>query len=411
MKKIKKVLYDPQVNMRCEKEILENLSNGEIIQMLPSAINQYLWPTVLPYKKSSVIFSSAGTSNKPIQCLHCIDNLNISALDTGNWLKENEIEPKDCYILNSLPLNHISGFMAFWRSIVWKCSYKFICPQDMKNGEYLCNYFMPGINFKSKFFVISLVPTQLIRLMDTSSGIKWLKTFNVVWIGGSPIPTTILSEARRAKINLAPCYGSTETAAMISCTSPKEFLAGHNDLGKPMGNIKLKISSSNKNLQILTKRLALEVINKNKIQTITNHNGWWESGDIGKIYNFKDSIRLNILGRIDNSFKSGGETIYPEELQSKLEQFISTNKIPIKNIIVIGIEDKTWCKKVNVIFSLEPESLNIEIENIVKSLKVLTNEWEKHKIPKAWIWDQRLSKNLLGKYEIEKWEKYIIDKY
>ena len=59
----------------------------------------------------AIILNSSGSSEKPRQCFHHIDNLKLSATTSGQWLKEQGFELQNCLILNTLPLHHISGLM------------------------------------------------------------------------------------------------------------------------------------------------------------------------------------------------------------------------------------------------------------------------------------------------------------
>ena len=59
----------------------------------------------------AIILNSSGSSGKPRKCFHYLDNLKLSAAASGQWLLEQGFELKNCLILNTLPLNHISGLM------------------------------------------------------------------------------------------------------------------------------------------------------------------------------------------------------------------------------------------------------------------------------------------------------------
>ena len=69
----------------------------------------------------AIILNSSGSSGKPRQCFHDLDNLKLSATTSGQWLKQQGFELQHCLILNTLPLNHISGLMPIFRSQTWGC--------------------------------------------------------------------------------------------------------------------------------------------------------------------------------------------------------------------------------------------------------------------------------------------------
>ena len=80
--------------------------------------------------------------------------------------------------------------------------------------------------------ITSFVPTQLQRLLTQKDGISWLKSFDLIWVGGASISGHTAEQCIQEKIKLAPCYGSTETAAMVTSLKPKEFLMGFKNVGE-----------------------------------------------------------------------------------------------------------------------------------------------------------------------------------
>ena len=129
--------------------------------------------------------------------------------------------------------------MPLWRSKVWGCDYINIEPELIKNPKILLEKTFSIKNINKKNLITSLVPTQLYRLLSTEKGIKWLKLFELIWVGGASISDKLIKISRKEKINLAPCYGSTETAAMVTSLKPDEFLKGNNSSGQPLKDIKL----------------------------------------------------------------------------------------------------------------------------------------------------------------------------
>ena len=67
----------------------------------------------------AIIINSSGSSGKPRQCFHHLNNLILSATTSGQWLIEQGFKLQNCLILNTLPLNHISGLMPILRSQTW----------------------------------------------------------------------------------------------------------------------------------------------------------------------------------------------------------------------------------------------------------------------------------------------------
>ena len=331
----------------------------------------------------AIILNSSGSSDKPRKCFHHLDNLNLSARASGIWLEKQGFKLQNCLIFNTLPLNHISGLMPIFRSQVWRSDYINITPKLLKNTKELLTF---SIKFKKeqKHFITSLVPLQLSRLLSDADGIKWLKLFDLIWIGGASIPNDISKKCREEKINLAPCYGSTETAAMVTSLKPKDFLAGYDNVGEILFDTSLRINKKGL-IEIKSKRIGIELIEYSKTKNFQDKNGWWESSDLGQINQFNNSLYLKFIGRIDNAFNSGGEIVFPEIIKSRLNDFIIKKNIPINNIKISQVSNDLWENRIEVNIEFKKSTNTKNIENSLKLLENFSKNWPKHERPKDWI--------------------------
>jgi len=189
----------------------------------------------------AIILNSSGSSGKPRQCFHHLDYLKLSATTSGQWLIEQGFDLQNCLILNTLPLNHISGLMPIFRSQTWGCDCINISPNLIKKTRELLLFTIKSKKNK-KHLITSLVPTQLKRLLDQEDGISWLKMFDLIWVGGASINRETREKCIEEQIILAPCYGSTETAAMVTSLKPKEFLMGFKNVGEILPDTKIRIT-------------------------------------------------------------------------------------------------------------------------------------------------------------------------
>jgi len=190
----------------------------------------------------AIILNSSGSSGKPRKCFHHLDNLKLSATTSGQWLIEQGFELQNCLILNTLPLNHISGLMPIFRSQTWGCDCINISPNLIKKTRELLLFTIKSKKNK-KHLITSLVPTQLQRLLAQKNGISWLKIFDLIWVGGASISGETAEQCIQEKIKLAPCYGSTETAAMVTSLKPKEFLMDFKNVEEILPDTKIRINA------------------------------------------------------------------------------------------------------------------------------------------------------------------------
>ncbi len=355
--------------------------------------------TEINYDKPAIIIKSSGSKNKPKLCLHTVDNLNQSALSSGLWLQEQGFILKNCLIFNTLPFFHISGFMPLWRSKIWDCGYERVTPNSLKNTKYLYERTISKKSSTNKYLITSLVPTQLNRLLKDKNGVKWLKLFNLIWVGGASLSNASRNKCILEKINLSPCYGATETAAMISALTPKEFLLGNSSSGELLKDIKLNINDKGL-IQIKSNRIGFEIRNK-ELKSFKDKSGWWESGDLGKIIKIKNKIYLQINGRGDNAFSCGGEIVFPNLIIERLKKFSIANDLPFEEFIISKLEDKYWESKFEVTLALKNNSEKGKVKNALSLLKEYSEMWEKHERPVRWL---ILSNQNKAKRKIKNWK-------
>ncbi|MCL6753947.1 2-succinylbenzoate--CoA ligase [Nostoc sp. CCCryo 231-06] len=279
-----------------------------------------------------------------------------------------------------LPLYHVSGLMQFMRSFTTGGKLAILPFKAVETGQIF--------NIKQSEFLISLVPTQLQRLLENSELTKWLTQFNTVLLGGAPAWNELLEKARFHRIRLAPTYGMTETASQIATLKPDDFLSGKISTGQILPHAKVtirnrqgEILNSNQigNITIQAQSLALGYY------PITRENqADFQVDDLGFL---DEQGYLNIVGRNSDKIITGGENIYPTEIESAIQ---ATQLVA--DICVIGIPDKHWGQALTAIYI--PKTSNT---SALKIQTLLKDKLSKFKIPKYWIPQQNLPRNSQGK--------------
>ena len=404
MTKIAVVKCIPEKNLECSKEILKNFENHNWVYLSPPKDQTKISTSSILPNGEGIIIASGGSIGESNLCLQSIKNLNNSALSTGKWLENYGLKPNECIILNSLPLHHISGFMPWWRHHTWRSDYHWISSSLMHKPLQLKQFSEILANKYRRPLITSLVPTQLLSLINDPDGLKWLQSLAIIWVGGAFIPKDLADKARRKSINLAPCYGATETVAMVTCLSPKDFLKGSNCVGFPLKDVEIKINKKN-HLKVKTCRMAISKWKNDKFESITDKNGWWEAGDLAQYITLNNRKAIQILGRRDSAINSGGETIFPEDIEMELLKIISKHKIPIKEIFVLGVSDKKWGQRLVGLIKFKVKKINKY--QIIRLLTNLIADWQPYKKPHKWYDCPKLSRNINKKWEIKKWQDWI----
>jgi O-succinylbenzoic acid--CoA ligase len=194
------------------------------------AVSNY-YPSQAPIIKSGIMIPTGGSSGKIRFAYPHLGNFNSICTRFSAIFQLQQIN-SFCV----LPLYHVSGLMQFIRSFTTNGK---LVIQPFKELEAAEKY---DIDL-SEFF-ISLVPTQLQRLLQNSTLAIWLSQFKTVLLGGAPAWDELLQQARFNAIELALTYGMTETASQIATLKPEDFIKGYNNCGQVLPHAKVTIHSS-----------------------------------------------------------------------------------------------------------------------------------------------------------------------
>jgi O-succinylbenzoic acid--CoA ligase len=309
---------------------------------------------------------TGGSSGKIKFAIHTWETLTASVQGFTEYFSIN--------VVNSfciLPLYHVSGLMQFMRSFTTGGKLVITSSKKLETSQ------LPNIN-PADFF-ISLVPTQLQKLLQNPELTQWLSKFSTVLLGGAPPWDELLEKARYYQIRLAPTYGMTETASQIATLKPDQFLQGKFNSGKILPHAKIIIDNQPGNINIQSQSLALGYYPQ-----------MWENRDnfvVDDIGFLDNQGYLHIIGRNSDKIITGGENVYPTEIESAIRK---TNMVI--DVCVIGITDKHWGQALTAIYI--PKDRNISPREIQTQIK---NQLSKFKIPKHWISLPNLPRNAQGK--------------
>jgi len=243
---------------------------------------------------ATILFTS-GSTTLPKAVQHTFANHYYSALGSN---KNIPVEPFDRWLL-SLPLYHVSGL-----SILFRCFLKGAAVVISKNKD-VCS----AINQHSITHV-SFVAAQLQRIVAAKGGCSVLKKLKALLVGGSAIPEQLIAEARRKNFPLYVSYGLTELASQVATTGALNHKSASLK-AKMLRYRKVRIAKDGEIL-VAGKTLFQGYIKNGVLKPATDRDGWFHTGDSGILEKGKF---LTIKGRKDTMLISGGENIFPEEIE------------------------------------------------------------------------------------------------
>lgn len=325
--------------------------------------------------QNRIMIPTGGSSGKVRFAIHTWETLIASVQGMREYFQIQQIN-SFCV----LPLYHVSGLMQFIRSLTTNGKFVNISFKALESGE------IPDID-PSRFF-ISLVPTQLQRLLENLTFANWLSEFKTVLLGGAPAWEELLEQARNYGIRLALTYGMTETASQIVTLKPEDFLNGYNNCGKVLPHAKVSIISSTN--QVLDTNQTGIVSIQSKSLALGYYPNLFSQPEELKLDDlgfFDDKGYLTIIGRHSNKIITGGENVYPNEVEAAIK---GTNLV--KDVCVIGISDRTWGQVVTAIYV--PSNISVTPATIKAAI---ADKLSKFKQPKHWIALENLPRNSQGK--------------
>ncbi len=171
---------------------------------------------------------------------------------------------------------------------------------------------------------ISLVPTMLARLLAFRDGRPAPHTLRCVLLGGGPAPAALLAQAARLGYPLALSYGLTEAASQVATSRPE---AGVDPLVRgldPLPGTELRIVGDDGRpvgtgavgeIQVKSATLMRGYWNRPVETDRAFAAGWLRTGDLGAL---DKAGRLHVFDRRSDLIVSGGENVYPAEIESLL---------------------------------------------------------------------------------------------
>ena len=333
--------------------------------------------------KHKIMIPTGGSSGEIRFTIHTWETLSNSVRGFVEYFQINQVNSFCC-----LPVYHVSGLMQFMRSFLTQGTLAIVSYCNLKKGL--------NLSQDITSFFISLVPTQLQVLLELDP--HWLAKFKTILLGGAPPYSSILETARKYNINLAITYGMTETASQIVTLKPQEFLKENNSNGQVLPHAKLSIIDQSEKL------LNPYEVGIISIQSSSLFLGYYpqieqpktlKTDDLGY---FDRQDYLYIVGRNSQKIITGGENVYPTEIERAI---LATGLV--KDVAVIGIPHHHWGQAVTVVYI--PKTIAISSLTLQKAIQ---NKLSKFKQPKYWICVNHLPRNQQGKINYKKLQEIAI---
>ena len=300
-------------------------------------------PARIDLDRDFAIIHTSGTSGRPKAAVLSYNNIFQSALGSAFRLG---VLPDDRWLC-ILPLYHVGGLSIILRSLIYGTAVELM---PIKHFDAAA---VNRLLAERPISLISLVPTMLSRLLDAKIQ-PWNPRLRLVLLGGEATPVALVSRCLQAGIPIAPSYGLSEASSQVATATPDLLQTKPGSVGKPLLFTELRVvddggddAAPGKPGEIIIRgpQVMRGYYNDPAATKKALRSGWLRTGDIGYL---DDDGDLVVLQRREDLIVSGGENIYPAEVENALREHPAVDEL-----IVTGLEDAKWGQRVAAAIQLE----------------------------------------------------------
>ncbi len=304
---------------------------------------------------------SSGTSGDPKPVELTAGNHLWSALGSAVNLG---VDADDAWLC-CLPLNHVGGLSILVRSAIYGTAARIHEGFDVD-----C---ISAAIEAGEASLLSLVPTQLVRLLDAGAAIERPR---LLLIGGGPLPRDVLDEALGRGATVVQTYGLTEACSQVCTLSPGDARERAGSAGKPLPGVEVQVRES-----------EIRVRGPIVAPAAADADGWLHTGDLGRV---DADGYLWVEGRRSDLIVTGGENVRPERVEAALRQHPG-----VADVAVVGVDDREWGQTVVAYVVSRPGAASPEWQLLALARERLAP----HEVPKRIELREELPRTASGKLQ------------
>ncbi len=244
--------------------------------------------------------------------------------------------------LSCLPLYHVGGLAVLFRSCLYGTA---VILQDGFDVQAVLDSLR-----EEAVTLMSLVPTMLDRLLQAGLSRAKAPSLRLILLGGASAPPHLLAVAAKTELPIAVTYGLTETTSQVATMEPDRVLLKPGSAGKPLTLATIAIVDDfGRDLPhdtpgeiVVSGPMVMGGYYNDPVATLDKlHYGRLHTGDIGYL---DDEGDLWVLDRRSDLIISGGENVYPAEVERILQEYPG-----VSQVCVIGLPHTEWGQQVTAV--------------------------------------------------------------
>ncbi len=223
-----------------------------------------------------------------------------------------------------LPASHVAGLQVLVRSLVSETEPVIAAEAD---ADAVAAAAAAGCAH------VSVVPTQLVRLLGSAAGTAALARYRCVLVGGAAAGAGALAEARGAGITAVTTYGMSETCG--GCVYDGVPLDGVS--GRAGEDGRLRISGP----VLMNRYYRRPDLTAAAVDGDGRRDREFVTSDLGYV---DEAGRVTVRGRADDVINTGGHKVVPGEVAAVLATCPG-----VREVVVVGRPDPEWGERVTAV--------------------------------------------------------------
>jgi fatty-acyl-CoA synthase len=209
-----------------------------------------------------------------------------------------------------------------------------------------------------------------------------LSSLRLAVVGGAPMPEELIRVWQSRGIEIVQGYGLTEAAPNVLCLPPEDAMRKMGSAGKPYPYVDVRLGAESE-LLVRGPNVFPGYWRNPEATAAVLRDGWLHTGDVAEV---DDESCYRIRGRLKDMFISGGENVYPAEVESALHEHAS-----VADAAVLGVPDERW-GEVGVAFVVASEP--VAEEALVEHCR---DRLARYKVPKRVVFVDALPMSAMNK--------------
>ncbi|HTO55897.1 MAG TPA: AMP-binding protein [Myxococcota bacterium] len=190
--------------------------------------------------------------------------------------------------------------------------------------------------------LLGAVPVMYARMLEAGLAAKKLESLRFAFSAGAPIAAETIERYFAQGVCLKQGYGQTETS-ILCCLDAADARRKAGSVGKPVpfGEIRIADESGrvvapgqNGEVQVRGPIVMLGYWRRPEETAASRVGGWHRTGDLGVV---DAEGFVTLVGRSKELYISGGENVYPAEVERVLGQHPD-----VSEVAVVGVPDARW---------------------------------------------------------------------